>query len=112
MASPHALAVSELLHQALIVRVSKQRPILYAVIIHQPVDPVDGLSAKLDPPASDEDCGAELERKIGVELPHYRGHSGNRGRTQCLPYAALDGEVEECIRCGEIAFRDERAVEK
>ena len=47
-----------------------------------------------------------------MELPHYRGHSGNRGRIKLLPSMVLDIEVEECIGSGETAFRDERAVEQ
>ena len=103
--------MSKLLHQALIVCVSKQRPILRTVVIHQAVDPVDGLGTKLDPLALDEDCGADLKRKVGVETSHDWGHFGNRGRTYCLPSAVLDGEVEERIGGGETAFWDERAVE-
>ena len=103
--------MSKLLHQALIVCVSKQRPILHTVVIHQAVDPVDGLGTKLDPLALDEDCGADLKRNVGVETSHDWGHFGNRGRTCCLPSVVLDGEVEERIGGGETAFWDERAVE-
>ena len=106
LAFPHTLALSELLHIALILCVSKYRPILRTVIIQQAVDPVDGLDTKLDPLASDEDSGADLERHIGVELSHYRGHFGDRGRTECLPAAILGSEVEEHIGSGETAFRD------
>ena len=78
----------------------------------QAVDPVDGLGTKLDPLASDEDGGADLERQIEMELRHYRGHSGDRGHTECLPAAVLDSEVEEHILGGETAFRDKQAVEQ
>ena len=47
-----------------------------------------------------------------MELPHYRGHSGNRGCTERLQASILDIEVEECIGSGETTFRDERAVEQ
>ena len=104
--------MSELLHQALILCVRKQCPILRIVIIRQAVDLVDGLGTKLDPLASDEDGGAHLERHIGVELLHYRGHSKDKGLTECLPTAILDSEVEECSGGWETAFRDERAVEQ
>ena len=73
--------MSELLHQALIVCVSKQCPILRTVVIHQAVDPVDGMGTKLDPLDLDEDYRADLKRHIGVELSHDQGHSENRGRT-------------------------------
>ena len=46
-----------------------------------------------------------------MELPHDRGHSGDRGRTERLPVVVLDSEVEERIGGGETAFRDQRAVE-
>ena len=68
------------------------------------IDLVDGLGTKLDPLASNEDGGADLERQIGVELPQYRGHSGHRGRIESLPAVVLDSEVEECIEGGETAF--------
>ena len=79
LASPHALAVRELLHQALIVCVNKQRPILRTIVIHQAVDPVDGLGTKLDPPAPNEDGGVDLERQIGVELPYSGATPGTGG---------------------------------
>ena len=47
-----------------------------------------------------------------MELPHDQGHSGNRGCIKRLLAAVLDSEVEERIGDGEIAFRDERAVEQ
>ena len=65
------------------------------------VNPVDGLGTKLDPLASDENSGADLERQIGVELPHGWDHSGDRGCTERLPAAVLDSEVEERIGGGE-----------
>ena len=46
-----------------------------------------------------------------MELSHDRGHSGDKGRTERLPAAVLDSEVEERIGGGETAFRDKRAVE-
>ena len=73
---------------------------------------LDGLGTKIDPLASDEDGGADLESQIGVEHPHDRGHSGNRGCTKRLLATVLDSEVEECIGSGETAFRDERMVEQ
>ena len=75
------------------------------------VDPVDVLGTKLDPLAPNEDGDVDLERQIIIELPHDRGHSGNRGCIEHLPTAVLDSEVEEHIGGGEPAFRDERAVE-
>ena len=65
------------------------------------------MGTKLDPLALDEDGGANLERQIGVELPHERGHFGNKGCTKCLPAKVLDSEVEERIGGGETVFRDE-----
>ena len=38
--------------------------------------------------------------------------TGDRGRTERLPTAILDSEVEERIRGGELTFQDERAVEQ
>ena len=60
----------------------------------------------------DEDGGVDLEKHIGVELPHDWGHLWNKGCTERLPAAVLDSEVEECIGGEELAFRDERAVEQ
>ena len=65
---------------------------------------VDGLGTKLDPLASDEDGGADLERKIGVELSHDWGHFEDKGHTEHLPVAVLDSEFEECNGGGETAF--------
>ena len=81
LAFPHALDVSELLHKALVICVSKYHPILRTIVIQQAVDPVDGLGTELDPFAPDEECGADLKRQIGVELPQDRGHFGKRGHT-------------------------------
>ena len=75
LAFPHALTLSELLHQVLIIRVSKKCSILGTIVIQQAVNPVDDLGTKLDPLASDENGGANFERKIRGELPHERGHS-------------------------------------
>ena len=58
------------------------------------VNSVGGLGTKLDPLTSDKNGGVDLESKIGVELPHNQGYSGNRGCTECLPTAVLDSEVE------------------
>ena len=104
--------MSELLHQALIAYVIKYHPILRTVVIQQVVDPVDGLGTKLDPLASDKDGGVNLKSQIGVELPHYRGHSRDRGRTKCLPAVVLDSKVEEWIGGGETSFREEQAIEQ
>ena len=70
------------------------------------------MGTKLDPLAPDEDGVVDLDRQIEVEVPYYLGHSGNRGCTKRLPAVVLDSEFEECIGGGEIAFRDERAVEQ
>ena len=70
------------------------------------------MGTKLDPLASDENSNADFERQIGVELPHNRGYSGDRGSTKCLPAAVLDSEVEERIEGGETSFWDKRAVEQ
>ena len=67
---PHALALSKNLHQPLIISVNKYSSILCIVVIQQAVNPVDGLGTKLDPLASDEDGGADLERQIRLELSH------------------------------------------
>ena len=104
LAFPHTLARSKLLYQALIICVNKYGSILYIVIIQQTVNLFDGLGTKLDPLASDEDGGVDLERHIGVELPHGQGHSGYRGCTERLPTTVLDSEVEERIGGGETAF--------
>ena len=47
-----------------------------------------------------------------MELPHNRGHSGDRGRTKRLATTVLDSRVEERIRGRETSFWDERAVEQ
>ena len=47
-----------------------------------------------------------------MELQHNRGHSGDRGRTECLPAAVLDSEVKEHIGGGKTSFWDKRAVEQ
>ena len=104
--------MSELLHQALIICVSKYRSILCTVVIQQVVNPVDGLGTKLNPLASNEDDGADLERQIGVELSHDRGHSRDRGCTERLSATVLDSEVEERIGGGETTFWDERVVKQ
>ena len=70
------------------------------------VNPVDGLGTKLNPLASDENDGADLERQSGVELQHNRGHSGDRGRIERLPVTVLDSEVEERIGGRETSFWD------
>ena len=59
------------------------------------VNLIDGLGTKLDPLASDENGGIDLERQIGVELPHDQGHSGDKGRTERLPTAVLNSKVKE-----------------
>ena len=76
------------------------------------VNLVDGLGTKLDPLASDENDGADLERQIGVELSHDRGHAGDKGRTEHLIATVLDSKVEEHIGGGENSLWDERAVEQ
>ena len=70
------------------------------------------MGTKLDPIASDKNGGVDLERQIGVELLHNRGHSRDKGRTERLPAAVLDSEVEERIGGGKTSFWDERAVEQ
>ena len=85
---------------------------LLIVVIQQVIDPVNVLGTKLNPLASDEDGGANLERHIEVKLLHDRGHFWNRGCTKCWPTTVLDSEVEECIGSGETVFWDERAVEQ
>ena len=47
-----------------------------------------------------------------MELPHDRGHSGNRGCTKHLLATVLDSEVKEYIGSEETVFRDERTVEQ
>ena len=47
-----------------------------------------------------------------MELPHDRGHSGDRGRIERLPAAVLDIKVEEHIEGGGTLFWDECAVEQ
>ena len=47
-----------------------------------------------------------------MELPHNRGHSGDRGPIECLPAAVLDSEVKEHIGGRETSFWDKRAVEQ
>ena len=76
------------------------------------VNQVDGLGAKLNPLALDENSGADLERQIGVELQHDRGHSSDRGSTKRPPAAILDSEVEKHTACRETTLRDKRAVEQ
>ena len=98
---PHALALSELLHQVLIICVSKLCYRLRTVVIQQAVNLIYGLSSKLDPLASDKNGGADLERQIGVELQHDPGHFGDRGRTERLPTVVLDNKVEERIGGGK-----------
>ena len=70
------------------------------------------MGTKLDPLASDKNGGADLEWQIGVEFPHNRGHSEDRGCAECLPIAVLDDEVEEHIRGWKTLFRDKRAIEQ
>ena len=72
---------------------------------------VDGLGTKLGSLASNKNIGFDFEMQIGVELPHNRGYSKDRGCTKCLPAAVLDSEVEERIGGGETSFWDKRAVE-
>ena len=71
------------------------------------VNPVDGLGTKIDPLSSDEDNGTDLERKIGVELPHDWGHSEDKGCTERLPVAVLDSKVKEHIGGRKTSFWDE-----
>ena len=54
----------------------------------------------------------DFERQIGVELPHNRGYSGDKGCTKCFLVAVLDSEVEERIGGEETSFWDKRAVEQ
>ena len=98
---PHALALSELLHQVLIIYVNKLCYRLRTVVIQQAVNLIDGLSTKLDPLASDKNGGAGLERQIRVELQHDPGHFGDRGPTERLPTVFLDSKIEERIGGGK-----------
>ena len=68
------------------------------------MNPVDGLGTKLNPLTQDENGGADLERQIGVELPHDWGYSRDRGYTECLPVAVMDSKVEERIGGGKTLF--------
>ena len=47
-----------------------------------------------------------------MELPHDRGHSGDREGTKCLLPSILNGEVEEGIGGGKAAFWDKRAIKQ
>ena len=47
-----------------------------------------------------------------MELSHNRGHSGDRGSTECLPASVMNSEVKEHIGGGETSFWDKRAVEQ
>ena len=49
------------------------------------VNLVDCLGTKFNPLASDKNGVANLEWQIGVEFPHNRGHSRDKGCKECLP---------------------------
>ena len=112
MAPPYALALCEILHQALKVYGHKKRLVLLTVVLSQLIEPANGLCPEVHPYTPDKYRGADPERQVGVELTDDRGHSWGRGSTQGLPTSSLDCKIEERIRGQKTSLRDGRTEAK